>query len=93
MIGKTISSYKPIEVIGIGGMSTVYLGRHTQTGSVAAIKVLKEQYTQGEDHVKKFFIREIEVTKKLNHKNIVKLLNYGNKKIIIKCNSSLTRID
>nr|MBC8387738.1 protein kinase [Actinomycetota bacterium] len=79
MIGKTISSYKLIEVIGIGGMSTVYLGRHAKTGSIAAIKVLKEQYTQEEDHVKKFFIREIEVTKKLNHKNIVKLLNYGKK--------------
>ncbi len=79
MIGKTLSAYKLLEVIGVGGMSTVYLGRNIHTGSLAALKVLKKAYTQDADHLKRFFSREIKTAKSLNHKNIVKLLDYGRK--------------
>lgn len=79
MLGKIISTYKLIEVIGTGGMSTVYLGRNMNTGHLTAVKILKEQYTQDENYIKKFFIREIDANKKLNHRNIVKLLSYGKK--------------
>ncbi len=79
MIGKTLSTYKLIKVIGVGGMSTVYLGKDIHSGSLAALKVLKKAYTQDEDHLKRFFSREIKTTKSLNHKNIVKLLGHGKK--------------
>ena len=39
MLGKIISVYKLIEVIGTGGMSTVYLGRSIETGRLVAVKV------------------------------------------------------
>jgi len=42
MLGRTFSNYKLLEVVGTGGMSTVYLGRNIHTGSLAAVKVLKE---------------------------------------------------
>jgi eukaryotic-like serine/threonine-protein kinase len=77
MLDKTLKNYKLLHVIGKGGMSTVYLGRDIKTGSLAAVKVLKDQYTEDETYLKRFFTREIETTKSLDHPNIVKLLDYG----------------
>ena len=34
--------------LGAGGMGTVYLGKHTQTGQIAAIKVLPLALAKGE---------------------------------------------
>ena len=79
MIGKTLATYKLLKILGMGGMSTVYLGKDIHTGSFAALKVLKKAYTQDEDHLKRFFSREIDTAKSLDHKNIVKLLDYGKK--------------
>ena len=79
MIEKILSGYKLIEKIGTGGMSSVYLGRNVKDGSLAAVKVLKKQYTQEKEHVDRFFKREIDITRNLNHKNIVSLINYGNR--------------
>ena len=79
MLNRIFSNYKIVEKIGIGGMSNVYLGRNTNSGSLAAVKIIKKQYTQQKDHIERFFTREVEITKGLNHKNIVKLLNYGQK--------------
>ena len=80
MLNKIFLNYKIVEKIGIGGMSNVYLGRNTSSGSLAAVKVIKKQYTQQKDHIERFFTREVEITRGLDHKNIVKLLNYGQKK-------------
>lgn len=79
MLNKIFSNYKIVEKIGIGGMSNVYLGRNTNSGSLAAVKIIKKQYTQQKDHIERFFTREVEITRGLDHKNIVKLLNYGQK--------------
>jgi len=79
MIGGILSNYKLVEVLGSGGMSIVYLGKDIQNGALAAVKVLKKQYTQDKEHINRFFTREIQATKDLNHKNIVKLINYGHK--------------
>ena len=80
MLNKIFLNYKIVEKIGIGGMSNVYLGRNTSSGSLAAVKVIKKQYTQQKDHIERFFTGEVEITRGLDHKNIVKLLNYGQKK-------------
>ena len=79
MIGKKLKNYKLLQIIGEGGMSTVYLSRHVDSGSLAAIKVLKRAYTQDQDHLKRFFEREIKTTRALDHPNIVKLLDSGKK--------------
>ncbi|MHB8277096.1 MAG: serine/threonine-protein kinase [Candidatus Humimicrobiaceae bacterium] len=78
-IGKTLSTYNIISKIGAGGMSNVFIGRNLNNGSLAAIKVLKKQYTQDEENVNKFFSREVKITKSLHHKNIVSILDFGRK--------------
>ena len=59
-------------------MSVVYLARDT-TGRLSAIKVLKKQYTEENEHIERFFTRQIKLTKDLDHPNIVKLIDYGKK--------------
>ena len=62
--------------IGAGGMGNVYLGRHRETGQVAAIKELPASLAREEGFVLRFN-REIEAMKKLNSPNIVKLYDSG----------------
>ncbi|MCG9479923.1 MAG: serine/threonine protein kinase [Actinomycetia bacterium] len=80
MIGQIFSNYKLIDVIGKGDMSTVFLARSINTGALSALKVLKSEYTQDEEHINRFFKKKIKITRELEHVNILKLLNFGKKK-------------
>jgi len=62
--------------IGAGGMGNVYLGRHRETGQVAAIKELPASLAREEGFVLRFN-REVEAMKKLNSPHIVKLYDSG----------------
>ena len=62
--------------IGAGGMGNVYLGKHCETGQVAAIKELPASLAREEGFVLRFN-REIEAMKKLNNPHIVKLYDSG----------------
>ena len=62
--------------IGAGGMGNVYLGRHRETGQVAAVKELPASLAREEGFVLRFN-REIEAMKKLNSPHIVKLYDSG----------------
>jgi Protein kinase domain len=62
--------------IGAGGMANVYLGRHVESGRVAAVKTLPASMARVEGFVLRFN-REIEALQKLNHPNIVKLFESG----------------
>jgi Protein kinase domain. len=53
-IGQTLSTYNIISKIGAGGMSDVFIGRNLNNGSLAAIKVLKKQFTQDEENINKY---------------------------------------
>jgi len=62
--------------IGAGGMGTVYVGKHEQTGQVAAVKVLPASLAREDGFVLRFN-REIEALQRLNHMNIVKFFESG----------------
>ncbi len=62
--------------IGAGGMGNVYLGRHSETGRVAAIKELPASLAREEGFVLRFN-REIEAMKKLDSPYIVQLYDSG----------------
>ena len=62
-------SYNPIR-IGKGNFSTIYLGNNIKTNKVVAIKKIEVENIL---KLKKNVKREIELHKKLNHPNIVKL--------------------
>lgn len=77
MIGKTLGGkYKIYDKVGGGGMAEVYLARDITKGQIVALKILREQYTQGADYVERFK-REAESAMKLNHENICAVMDFG----------------
>ncbi|MBN1964604.1 MAG: protein kinase, partial [Anaerolineae bacterium] len=63
------------EVIGQGGMGTVYRGHDRLTDTPVAIKVLRPEVISSSPAILERFVREGEVLRQLNHPNIVKLLD------------------
>ena len=68
--------YEIIEQIGIGGMAKVYKAKDKLLDRFVAIKVLKEQYAEDEEFLKKFN-NEAQSAAKLNHINIVNVYDIG----------------
>ncbi|MEZ4402676.1 MAG: protein kinase [Kofleriaceae bacterium] len=77
LIGETVlGQYRIVDVLGQGGMSVVYRGRHTLTDQDVALKVLPPElaaYSQ----VKSRFVEEAKALAQLDHPNIVHLYNFG----------------
>ncbi|MFT5300072.1 MAG: serine/threonine protein kinase [Mariniblastus sp.] len=73
---EKIGPYKFQGVLGRGGMGTVYRGTHESTGELVAIKVLAPTYAH-DDHFRGRFESEIKALIKLDHRNIVRLISYG----------------
>ena len=70
-LGKRLDGrYELQEVIGIGGMATVYKATDITENRVVAVKVLKDEYAQNEEFVRRF-INEATAISVLSHKNIV----------------------
>jgi serine/threonine-protein kinase len=73
---KRIGPYEIEREIGEGGMSRVYLARHTQLNRLAAVKVLKPHLATEEAVAR--FRREAQLCSRLSHPNTVEILDYGN---------------
>lgn len=71
-----IPDYEIEKLLGKGGMGAVYMVRHKQNGSRAAMKVmLAKVAVNSTDRAR--FLREINVTHALQHKNVVRLITQG----------------
>lgn len=68
--------YEIIEQIGLGGMAKVYKAKDRLLDRFVAIKVLKDQYAEDEEFLKKFN-NEAQSAAKLNHVNIVNVYDIG----------------
>jgi eukaryotic-like serine/threonine-protein kinase len=62
--------------LGAGGMGTVYLTHHEQTGQQAAVKVLAPSLAREEGLVARF-VREIDALRKLKNPHVVELYDQG----------------
>jgi eukaryotic-like serine/threonine-protein kinase len=74
-LGEILGGYKLDEVIGRGGMATVYKGTHTVLGRSAAIKVLAERLASQSDQVSRFF-QEARIVNDVQHPNIVQIYDF-----------------
>lgn len=61
-------------VLGKGGFSIVYLGKHLETENLAAIKVIDKSKMTEEDRLG--LISEVDIQSQLHHPNIVRLFDY-----------------
>jgi serine/threonine protein kinase len=68
--------YELVELIGRGGMSTVWRAHDRLLDRTVAMKVLHEQFTRDEEYVERFR-REARSVAQLSHPNIVTVIDRG----------------
>ena len=77
MVGELIAGrYELEELVGTGGMSSVYRARDQLLERRVAIKILHEHYARDDDYVERF-LREARAAAKLSHPNIVTVIDRG----------------
>ncbi|MGZ4407550.1 MAG: protein kinase domain-containing protein [Gaiellaceae bacterium] len=77
MVGERIADrYELQEVVGHGGMSTVYKAHDSLLERNVALKVLHQQYNEDEDFVERFK-HEARSVAQLQHPNIVTVIDRG----------------
>ncbi len=77
LIGKVIAGRYLVEAfVGEGGMGRVYRARHTALSRRFAIKILFGEYA-AEEKARARFAREAEAASRLDHPNVVPVLDYG----------------
>ncbi|HWO24847.1 MAG TPA: serine/threonine-protein kinase [Kofleriaceae bacterium] len=77
MIGSVmLGQYELVDVLGQGGMSVVFKGRHKLTEQEVALKILPPELA-AHSQVKSRFLDEAKALAALDHQNIVHLYNFG----------------
>src|SRR5262245_50189917 len=76
LAGKTLGQYELGEMLGQGGMATVYLAHQTSIGRTVAIKVMPS-YFMGEANFLQRFEREVKVIAGLQHPRVLPVYDYG----------------
>ena len=75
MIGRTLSHYEIVAVLGSGGMGDVYRARDTKLEREVAIKVIAEEFSRDKERLDRFE-REAKLLAQLNHANIATLYGF-----------------
>ena len=71
-----LGQYEIIEVLGRGGMSTVYRARQVSIGREVAVKVLAGELAREADFIERF-IKEVQLISRLEHPHILPVIDYG----------------
>jgi serine/threonine-protein kinase len=74
--GAVIGGFNIIRKIGEGGMGSVYLAKQISMNRIVALKVLSKNMT-GDNDVIEQFRKEVQLSGKLEHPNIVRAIDAG----------------
>jgi len=78
MTGQTIGKVHLGKLLGEGAAGVVYHGYHTTLGIEVAVKILKINRADREDHVyQERFRREAQLAARLEHPGLVRVLDFG----------------
>jgi beta-lactam-binding protein with PASTA domain/tRNA A-37 threonylcarbamoyl transferase component Bud32 len=76
-VGRVLGGrYALVELIGQGGMATIYRARDTKLGRDVALKILRGEYGSDASFLARFQ-REAQAAAQLNHPNLVAVFDYG----------------
>ncbi len=73
------SRYELLERVGMGGMAVVYKAKDIMLNRFVAIKILREEYKENEDFIRRFKI-EAQAAASLSHQNIAQIYDVGEEK-------------
>ncbi|WP_114453160.1 serine/threonine-protein kinase [Halopolyspora algeriensis] len=76
LTGRRLGHYEIDEVLGRGGMSTLYRATDVRLGRTVALKVMGEHVT-GDAELRERFVDEARNTSAIDHANIVPLYDFG----------------
>lgn len=68
--------YKMVELLGVGGWSNVYKAEHLSIGSFVAVKIMHRHLAK-DDASRKRLEQEAKLLSKLDHQNVVAVIDYG----------------
>ena len=74
--GTRVGRYEVVAHLATGGMGEVYKARDVELGRVVALKVLPPRQSENAASVERFR-REARHAARLRHKNIVRVLDFG----------------
>lgn len=75
-MGRSLSHYRVLQLIGAGGMGEVYLAEDTRLGRKVALKMLLKEFTEDRERVQRFE-QEARAASALNHPNIITIHEVG----------------
>ncbi len=73
---QRVGPFQILSVIGRGGIGTVYRGRHVETGTLAAVKLLGPA-PAADGNAARRLAREYEVLRTMDHPNVVRVYDAG----------------
>ena len=75
-VGTTVGNYNLVQIVGRGGMGTVYRAEHVYIGKLFAVKILRPLYAEHGDAVTRF-LAEARAASSIAHPNIVDVTDFG----------------
>ena len=75
LLGTTVGSIRLVEILGEGGMGTVFLGHDETLKRKVAVKCIRAEHSLS-DEMKARFLREARILSRLQHPNICQIHEY-----------------
>jgi serine/threonine-protein kinase len=91
MLGQVMLGSTSFDVLGQGGMSVVFKGRHNLTNQEVALKILPPELA-AHSQVKSRFVDEAKALASLDHPNIVHLYNPAEERLVLSSRCSTFRL-
>jgi serine/threonine protein kinase len=76
LVGRTVSHYQVLSLLGAGGMGEVYVARDPRLDRTVALKILPGELAADPDRMQRF-TREAKAASALNHPNVATIYDVG----------------